>query len=47
MKGGLNDDRGKSRGHKMLRVEGDRKSNDLGIIVTEEITRDMLSVEIA
>ena len=45
MKGGLNDDRGKSQGHKMLHVEGDRKSNDLGI-VTKEITRDMLRVEI-
>ena len=43
---GLNDDKGKSRGHKMLHVEGDRKNNDLGIIVTEEITREMLGVEI-
>ena len=46
MKGGLNNDRGKTQGHKMLHVEGDRKSNDLGIKVTEEITRDMLRVEI-
>ena len=46
MKEGLNDDRCKSRGHKMLHVEGDRKRTDLGIIVTEEITRDMLRVEI-
>ena len=46
MNRGLNDNRGKSSGHKMLHVEGDRKSNDLGIIVTEGIPRDMLRVEI-